>query len=120
MKLSPLQAAKKRFGIEESNPTLARKAVKEKLVDAVQKLTDDGLWIDRVNGDKGLSSVSNRKLLHLLEVLEAVQKHGGRAKVIADVVSLEGRKDATYGARFEKVSTPRLWDAYRTAKKRAS
>jgi hypothetical protein len=120
MKLSPLQAAKKRFGIEETNPTLARKAVKEKLVDAVQKLSDDGLWIDRVNADKGLSTVSNRKLLHLLDVLETVKSHGGRAKVIADLASLAGRKDATYASRFEKYSTPRLWDAYRAAKKRAA
>ena len=120
MKLSPLQAAKKRFGIEESNPTLARKAVKEKLVDAVQKLTDDGLWIDRVNGGKGLAGVSNKKLLHLLEILEKVKAHGGRSKVISDVVGFDGRKDATYADRFEKWSTPRLWDAYRAAKKRAS
>jgi hypothetical protein len=119
MKLSPLQAAKKRFGIEESNPTLARKAVKEKLVDAVQKLSDDGLWIDRVNGAKGLATVSNKKLLHLLDVLEAVKKHGGRSKVVSDVVELDGRKDATYAARFDKWSTPRLWDAYKAAKKRA-
>ena len=119
MKLSPLQAAKKRFDIEETNPTLARKAVKDKLVDAVQKLTDEGLWLDRVNGDKGLSSVSNKKLLHLLEVLEAVKAHGGRDKVISDVLELEGRKDETYKARFAKWPTPRLWDAYRSAKKTA-
>lgn len=119
MKLSPLQAAKKRFGIEESNSTLARKAAKEKLVDAVQKLSDEGLWIDRVNGDKGLMAVSNRKLLRLLEVLESVKAAGGREKLVAALSQAAGRaKDPSYKVRFERWSTPRLWDHYSAAQKK--
>lgn len=119
MKLSPLQATKKRFGIDEPSPTLARKAAKEKLVDAVQKLTDEGLWIDRVNGDKGLDSVSNRKLLHILDVLEGVKAAGGRSKLVDTIVEADGRaKDPGYKVRFDSWSTPRLWDRYRAVQKK--
>ncbi|HJK92922.1 MAG TPA: hypothetical protein RMH85_14040 [Polyangiaceae bacterium LLY-WYZ-15_(1-7)] len=121
MKPSPLAIAKKRFGIDEKDPTLARKAAKEKLVAAVQKLADDGLWIDRTHEDKGLDAVSNKKLLHLLDVLEAVKaEFGSREKLIAAIVETEARKDEGYGARFESWPTPRLWDYYRSAKARAA
>ena len=51
MKPSPLQIAKKRFGIDEKDPTKARQEAKKKLVAAVEKLTSGGLWIDRVNDE---------------------------------------------------------------------
>ena len=73
MKLSPLQAAKKRFGIEESNPTLARKAVKEKLVDAVQKLTGGKPILSREGGwdELGWSEARKARERDLLKAEEA-------------------------------------------------
>ncbi len=121
MKPSPLQVAKKRFGVDEKDPTKARKAAKAKLVSAVKALADEGLWIDRVNAGKGLDSVPNKKLLRLLDTLEAVKaEFGSRDKLIDGIVALEGRKDPGFRARFERWPTPRLWDAYRAAKKRAN
>lgn len=117
MKLSPLAAAKKRFGIDEKDPTKARQAAKKKLVDAVQKHVDGGLWIDRLS-DKGLDHVSNKKLLHLLDVLESVKKDfGDRDGLIKAILEAEGRKDATYAAHFADWSTPRLWDRLQAARK---
>ncbi|MEM9072590.1 MAG: hypothetical protein AAGE52_29045 [Myxococcota bacterium] len=122
MKASPLSLAKKRFGIDEKDPTKARKAAKEKLVAAVQKLADGGLWIDRVNDEKGLESVSNKKLLRLLDTLEAVKaEHGTREKLIDALIELAGgRKDGGFRDRFESWSTPRLWDRYVADKKNAN
>lgn len=120
MKPSPLQIAKKRFGIDEKDPTKARQEAKKKLVAAVEKLTSGGLWIDRVNDEKGLESVSNKHLLRLLETLEAVKaEHGSRDKLIEAIVTLQGRKDPGFKARYEDWSTPRLWDRYLAAKKKA-
>ncbi|MEM1417502.1 MAG: hypothetical protein AAGH15_21575 [Myxococcota bacterium] len=122
MKKSPLAIAKERFGIDEADPTKAREEAKKRLVEAVEKLGDDGLWLDRTNEDKGLESVSNKKLLHLLEVLEAVKDaHGSREKLIDAILDAENRtKDAHYRNRFEKWPTPRLWDHYQSAKARAA
>ena len=112
---SPLTAAKARFNIDEKDPAKARAAAKSKLVEAVQKLTDDGLWIDRV-GDKGLAHVSNKKLLKLLDTLTAVKEFGGRDAVVKAIAEKEGRaKDKHYGAHFADWSTPRLWDYHQNA-----
>ena len=120
MTQSPLAAVKARFDISETDPTKARKAAKEKLLAAVKKLTEDGLWIDRVNEAKGLETVSNKKLLHLHDVLNAVKDFGGRAAVIKGIGEAEGRKDAGFAARFEEYPTPKLWDYYKSAKKRSN
>ena len=121
-KKSPLAIAKERFGIDEADPTKARTEAKKKLVEAVEQLSDGGLWIERTNEDKGLESVSNKKLLHLLDVLEAVKDaHGSRDKLIDAILDAEARtKDATYRNRFEKMPTPRLWDHFQAAKRRAA
>jgi hypothetical protein len=118
---SPLSRAKKLFDIDEKDPTKARKQAKEKLVAAVQKLADGGLWLDRVNDEKGLEHVSNAKLLRLHEVLTAVkEKFGDRDSLIEGIVKAEGReKDATYAKRFESWPTPRLWDYYQSAAARS-
>ena len=110
MKQSPLAIAKARFDITETDPTKARVAAKEKLVAAVKKLTDDGLWIDRVNDDKGLEHVSNKKLLRLLDTLTAVKEFGGRSAVIESIAKAESRKDKDYAERFAAWPTPKLWD----------
>ena len=110
MKKSPLQSVKEKF---ES---------KEGLVKAVETLASGDLWIDRVNDDKGLAHVSNRKLLHLHEVLSSVKSEfGSRDALIEKIVELDGRKkDADYKNRFTGWSTPRLWDRYRQASRKSA
>lgn len=108
MKKSPLQIATERFGS------------KDKLVAAVQALADGGLWIDKVNEDKSLDNVSNRKLLHLHDVLTQVKdEFGDRDGLIGAILKLEKREgDAGYRSVLEGQPTPRLWDAYRAASSR--
>jgi hypothetical protein len=94
---------------------------KESLVRAVEKLATDDLWIDRVNDKKGLGRVSNRKLLHLHDLLSRVkERFGSRKKLIEELLKIENRlKDGDYRARLEGHGTPRLWDLYQAAEKRA-
>ncbi|MCZ7687506.1 MAG: hypothetical protein M5U28_55720 [Sandaracinaceae bacterium] len=110
MKASPLTQVKERFGS------------KDKLVDAVRDLATDELWIDRVDEDKGLERVSNKKLLHLHAVLSEVKSQfGSRAKLIDAICDVEKRgKDEGYRDRLSRWSTPRLYDWYKSAKKRAA
>ena len=108
MKPSPLAQVKDRF---ES---------KDKLVDAIRDFGDD-LFLDRFNEDKGLERVSNAKLLHLHDVLAAVKEEfGSRDKLIDAICEVEGRKDDGYKTRLGRWPTPRLWDWYRSAKRRAA
>ncbi|MEM9195821.1 MAG: hypothetical protein AAGF12_42035, partial [Myxococcota bacterium] len=109
MKKSPLQEVKDRFG------------GKAELISAVEALQGSDLWVDRVNDDKGLERVSNAKLLHLHDVLEAVKKEfGTRSDLISAIVKLENReKDTDYATHFDGWPTPRLYDYYRAAKKRS-
>lgn len=110
MSKSPLALVKERF----SN--------KEGLVAAVKALATDELWNGRrLNGDKGLDHVSNKKLLHLHDVLSSVKKdHGSRAKLIDAVVEAEKRgKDAGFRTRLEKASTPELFEQLTVLKRRA-
>ena len=94
---------------------------KDALIEAVKALATDELWVERVNEDKGLPRISNRKLLHLHDVLSQVKKeHGSRAKLIDAIVAGEKRgKDAGYRARLEKQSTPTLFAQYQLGKKRS-
>ena len=105
---SPLAQVKKRFGS------------KEKLVEALRQLATEELWLDRLNPDKGLECVSNKKLLHLYDVLtEVKERFGSRAKLIDAVLELENRsRDRDYRRRFERWPLPRLWDYYRAAQRR--
>ncbi len=98
MSKTPLAAVKERF------------QSKEALVGAVRKLLTDPLAIDRLDTDKGLDSVSNRKLLRLHDILERVQKDfGTRAKLIEAIATDAGRsKDAPYTTSLERYPTPRL------------
>ncbi|HOU91459.1 MAG TPA: hypothetical protein PLU22_10475, partial [Polyangiaceae bacterium] len=65
MKKTPLAEVKERF------------ETKEKLVEAVEHLATDELWIDRYNEIKGLMSVSNQKLLRLHAILTEVKASFG-------------------------------------------
>ncbi len=107
MKKSPQQTVAERF--ED----------KAGLVAALKKLAKDDLWVDRLNEDKGLDRVSNRKLLRLHDALTAVKSEfGSRAKLIDAILAAENRsKDADYRTRFESWPTPRLLDKLRAVRR---
>jgi hypothetical protein len=102
MKKSPVAVVKERF------------ASKDKLVEAVQKLATTDLWLDRVNAGKGLSKVSNQKLVKLHDALsDAKQRFGSRDKLISAILELKKRtKDAAYGAGLQKFPLPQLLDLH--------
>jgi hypothetical protein len=102
MKTSPLQQVKGQFGD------------KAKLISAVQALTTDALWLDRVNENKGLAKVSNAKLLRLHAALSrAKQEFGSRDKLIGAVLDLGKRsKDDGYKAHLASYPVPRLLDLH--------
>lgn len=108
MKKTPLQQVKERFGD------------KQKLVEAVQQLATDDLWLDRVNDVKGLARVSNAKLLRLHATLtQAKQEFGSRDKLIAAICELEKRtKDDGFKIRLGNYPLPRLLDLHRAAARR--
>jgi hypothetical protein len=91
------------------------------LVKAVQALATEELWLGRVSEDKGLDSVSNKKLLHLHDVLSEVKKaYGTRSGLIDAILKAEKReKDTGRKTRLEGWPTPRLLDAMKAAKKNA-
>jgi hypothetical protein len=95
---------------------------KAKLVEAVEKLAGDDLWIDRTNKNKGLGHVSNAKLIRLHETFSAVkEKFGTRDKLIGAILEIEKRsKDDGYKTRLAKYPVPRLWDMYRSLEKRSA
>jgi hypothetical protein len=109
MKTSPLQQVKGQFGD------------KAKLISAVQALTTDSLWLDRVNGNKGLAKVSNAKLLRLHAALSrAKQEFGSRDKLIGAVLELDKRGgDDGYKARLAGYPVPRLLDIHDSFGKKA-
>jgi hypothetical protein len=108
MKKTPLSQVKERFGS------------KEKLVEAVEELATDELWIDRYNEDRGLQSVSNAKLLRLHDQLTDVkQRFGTRDALIEEILKLEKRtKDEGLKTRLARYPIPRLLDLHRAASRR--
>jgi hypothetical protein len=109
MPKSPLAVVKERFKDKAS------------LVAAVKALTSDELWNGaRLSEGKGLDHVSNKKLLHLHDVLSSVQKeHGSRAKLIDAIIASDKRsKDKDYRAGLESKSTPALVQILAAGKKR--
>jgi hypothetical protein len=115
MSNSPLSIVKERFGDDP-------KKAKEKLVAAVKKAAGKDLWLDRLNETKGLAHVSNKKLLHLEEILGKVAKEvGSRDKLIGEIAKLTGRpKDDDYKARLAEESTPTLWDRFQVVQSSAA
>ena len=112
MKKSPLSIIKERFGDD-------RQDAKAKLVKAVKDAAGKDLWLDRLNEEKGLEHVSNRKLLHLEAVFAEVNKAvGSRDELIDAIAQAQGKqKDDDYKASLESRPTPRLWDQYRSLQK---
>jgi hypothetical protein len=114
MAKAPLAAVKEKF------------ENKKKLVEAVQAFVNDSeLWVGRLASDRGgeggLSRVSNAKLLKLHATFEAVKKEfGTRAKLIDACLTVEKRtKDEGYKSRISAWPVPRLYDHYKSAKKRS-
>jgi hypothetical protein len=105
---SPLVLMKEKFGD------------KAKLVEAVEKLTGEDLWVARTNKDKGLAHVSNAKLLRLHATFtEVKEKFGTREKLIDAILEIEKRtKDEGYRQRLSAWPVPRLYDAYKSTVKR--
>jgi hypothetical protein len=93
---------------------------KAKLVDALEKLTGESLWVSRTNKDKGLAHVSNAKLLRLHATFTVVkEKFGTREKLIDAILEIEkASKDAGYKQKLLAWPVPRLFDAYKSAAKR--
>jgi hypothetical protein len=116
MKKSPLALVKEQF------------KDKAELVKAVQTMASKELWLRKdaqdqdANVGEQLQRVSNRKLLHLHQVLSDIKSQfGSRAALTDAILKLEHRaKDEGFRKRLEGWSTPRLWDAYRAAKKRSN
>lgn len=109
----------------KTTPVAARTSqfkTKDKLVEAVKKLATDDLWLDRVNDEKGLERVSNRKLLRLHGILEdAKRRFGTRAKLITAILKHENRaKDVGLKGKLERYPLPRLVDFHDAAEKRAA
>ena len=94
---------------------------KKKLVDALKPFLGEDLWVGRENKDKGLSRISNAKLVRLFDTFSAVQsKWGTRAKLIDAILDAENRqKDPGYKARIETWPIPRLYDKWKSASKRS-
>jgi hypothetical protein len=94
---------------------------KGKLVEAVEKLSGDELWVARTSANKGLAHVSNAKLLRLHATFSEVKtKFGTREKLIDAILELEKRsKDAGYRQRLLAWPVPRLYDVYKSTAKRA-
>jgi hypothetical protein len=105
---TPLALMKEKFGD------------KKKLVEAVEKLTGEDLWVARTNKNKGLAHVSNAKLLRLLATFTEVKtKFGTREKLIDAILEIEKRtKDAGYRQRLLAWPVPRLYDTYKSTAKR--
>jgi hypothetical protein len=105
---TPLAVVKEKFGD------------KAKLVEAVEKLTGEDLWVARTNKEKGLAHVSNAKLLRLHATFTEVKgKFGTREKLIDAILEIEKRtKDAGYRQRLQAWPVPRLYDAYKSTAKR--
>jgi hypothetical protein len=93
---------------------------KAKLVEAVEKFTNEDLWVARTNPNKGLAHVSNAKLLRLHATFtEVKEKFGTREKLIDAILDLQkGAKDSGLRQRFSSWPVPRLFDTFKAMAKR--
>ena len=93
---------------------------KAKLVEAIEKLAGEELWVSRTNSEKGLAHVSNAKLLRLHATFTEVKaKFGTRDKLIDAILEFEGRgKDTDFRKKLSAWPVPRLFDTYKSASKR--
>jgi hypothetical protein len=105
---TPLSLVKEQFG------------EKAKLIEALEKLTGESLWVSRTNKDKGLAHVSNAKLLRLHATFTVVkEKFGTREKLVDAILELEKRgKDTGLRQKLSAWPVPRLFDTYKSLAKR--
>ncbi len=105
---TPLAVMKEKFG------------EKAKLVEAIEKLAGEELWVSRTNSAKGLAHVSNAKLLRLHATFTEVKaKFGTRDKLIDVILEFEKRiKDTDFRKKLAAWPVPRLFDTYKSASKR--
>lgn len=110
MAKAPISIVKEKFGD------------KTKLVEAVKAFMSEDLWVNRLNSDKGLEHVSNAKLLRLHRVFSEVKaEFGSRDKLIDAILTLDNRsKDAGLRGKLAAYPVPRLFDMYKSAKKRSA
>jgi hypothetical protein len=106
---TPLETIKERFNDKAG------------LVQAVRSLISDELWTDRLNADKGLNSVSNKKLLRLHAALSSVKSQfGSRGKLIdAILADVKRAKDGDYKKALERLPAPQLLQIFSAGSKRA-
>jgi hypothetical protein len=95
---------------------------KTKLVEAVKTFMSEDLWVNRLNEKKGLDHVSNAKLLRLHRLFSEVKaEFGSRDKLVDAILTLENRsKDQDFRAKLAAYPVPRLYDLYKSAKKRSA
>jgi hypothetical protein len=101
-----------------------KQGTKQELIEKVKSVATGDLWIDRLNKEKGLARVSNKKLLRLQAIFtKAKERFSSRAQIVDAIVAAEGRaKDNDYKKHFADWSVPRLMDrlsAVEKAKKAA-
>jgi hypothetical protein len=106
-KETPLQAVKRLY------------QSKDKLIDKVVDVAR-GADEDIAEVKERLATVSNKKLLRLAEVGNAVkEKYGSKDKLVAALTQAVGKaKDADYAARLGRYSTTRLLDMMQAAERR--
>lgn len=109
MKRSPLQQLKQ-----------ASFESKAGLVEAVKKLAEGDMSLERLHQGKGLDCVSNRKLLRLHAILTQVKANfGGRRQLVEAICKAEQRtSDENYQASLRHLPLPRLLDQHRTLQRR--
>lgn len=93
---------------------------KENLLKEVKKLFDKtDFFPDRLNPDKGLDRVSNRKLLRLYTLAsEMKDKFGSRKNMIEEYVKLAGRANVeAMKEKLAEMTLGKLVDLYRRAEK---
>lgn len=110
MAATPLATVKDRFGDKAG------------LIKAVEKLAKGDLWTDRLNPDKGFTSVSNAKLLRLHDVLTSVKdQFGSRAKMIDAIAEFaSAAKDGDLKQALESKSSVELFEIFNASKKRSA
>lgn len=107
---SPLQKVKEQFGDKAS------------LVKQLETMFGkEDLFLDRINGDKGLKSVSNAHLLKLYETAAKVKEQFGSRKALINGILEKAKrtKDEGFKIRLETYPLPRLLDCYRTYAKKS-
>ena len=99
----------------------AKYGSKESLIKEVKKIFDKAdIFIDRLNPDKGLERVSNRKLMRLFEMASEVkEKFGSRKALIDEYVKLASKENVqNIKEKLSGLTLGKLLDLYHQAVRR--